>query len=87
MVNEPSIFEPLKVYCKKVCRAQELGSRVLGQGHNRVRFKLCLKSCFNDNLLITEANFMKLHRKIKIKHNKNVLRISIRFPRSRSMPL
>ena len=33
----------------------------------RSEFKLCLKSCLSNNSKTTEANLMKLHRKIK--HN------------------
>ena len=47
-----------------MCRAQELGSNTQGQGHNGSKVKLCLNSCCS---YTTEANVIKLHRKIK--HN------------------
>ena len=36
----------------------------------RSEFKLCLKSCLSYNSKTTQANLMKLHRKIK--HNEDV---------------
>ena len=48
---------------------QELGSYAQGQGHSRSKVKLCLKLCCS---LTTEANLMKLHKKIK--HNENMFR-------------
>ena len=53
---------------EKVCRAHDLGSYAQGQGRNQVRGQLCL----SNNSKTTEANLMKLHRKIE--HNENVCR-------------
>ena len=60
---------------EKVYHAQYLGSYALGQ-----RSKLCL----SNNSKTTEANLMKLHRKIE--HNEKVLGTEVRLlcPRSRS---
>ena len=52
-----------------MCRAQELGSYAQGQGHNWVRGQIVPKIVL---LITTEANLIKLHRKIK--HNENVCR-------------
>ena len=52
---------------KKVCRAPELGSYAQGQCHNQVKGQIVPKIVL---LINTEANLMKLHRKIK--HNEKV---------------
>ena len=53
---------------QKVCCAQVLGTHAEGQGSYRVQGKKsCLKLCLSHNLKTTEANLMKLHRKMK--HN------------------
>ena len=36
----------------------------------RSEFKLCLKSCLSNNSKTTQANLMKLHRKVK--HNEEM---------------
>ena len=66
---------------EKVCQAQDLGSCAQGVSSTRFRF-LCprsrsqsgqrSKSCFSNNSKTTEANLMKLHRKIE--HNEKVCR-------------
>ena len=48
-----------------MCHAEELGSYAQGQGHIRSEVKLCLKSCLRNNSNTTQANFMKLHKKMK----------------------
>ena len=50
-----------------MCRAQELGSYTQGQGHNQAKGQIVPKIVL---LITTEANLMKLHRKIK--HNEKV---------------
>ena len=64
---------------EKVCFALKLGFYRQGEGHIsthkdkviiRSEFKLCLKSCLSYNSKTTQANLMKLHRKIK--HNEKV---------------
>ena len=52
-----------------MCRAQELGFYAQGQGHSNVKGQIVPKIVF---LISTEANLMKLHRKIK--DNKKVCR-------------
>ena len=52
-----------------MCRAQELGSYAQGPGHNQVKGQIVPKIVL---LITTEANLIKLHRKIK--HNEKVCR-------------
>ena len=49
---------------KKMCRAQELGSHIQGQGHNQGSE---VKSFLCDFLKLAEANFIKLSKKVN--HN------------------
>ena len=49
---------------KKVCRAQEFGSHIQGQGHNHGSE---VKSFLCDYFKLAEANFVKLSRKVN--HN------------------
>ena len=48
---------------KKVCRAQELGSHIQGQGHNQGSE---VKSFLCDHLKLAEANFIKLSKTLKL---------------------
>ena len=62
---------------EKVCRAQELGSYAQGQGHNQVKGQIVPKivlliNCWSKFDETSEANLMKLHRKMK--HNEKVCR-------------
>ena len=50
---------------KKVCLAQDFC-----EANNQVRGQIVPKWCLSNNLEITEANLLKLHKKIK--HNDNV---------------
>ena len=58
---------------EKVCRAQDLGFYAQGRGHSLVQCQIVPESCLTNNLQITEANLLKLHKKTK--HNKKVSRI------------
>ena len=49
---------------EKVCRAQELGSHIQGQGHNQGSE---VKSFLCDYLKLVEANFVELSKKVN--HN------------------
>ena len=49
---------------KKVCRAQELGSHIQGQGHNQGSE---VKSFLGDYLKLAEANFVKHSNKVNHK--------------------
>ena len=46
--------------------------------------ELCPKMCLSNNLHTTEANLMKVHRKVK--HNEKVSCTQVRYPLSKSRP-
>ena len=71
----------MKLYRKikhneKVCRAQELDPTPKVKAAIGSKVKTCLKTYLSHNLKATEANLMKLHRKIK--HNQQDLGFTLK---------